>query len=98
MAKRTVVGTILKSKTDGDLDYIKLSGYTKDKLIAALSKTSSTGGLTLQLENAQSLRKKAEYLLTNEKISSVAAEGMKERADKIPSFVRFELVLRSDEE
>ena len=91
--KRTTVGAVLKSQSEGDTDYIKISGYTKDKLMDALSKVPSNGGLILKLESSSSLRKKAQELLKLEKISSAAAEAMTQRADKIPSFVRFEIVL-----
>lgn len=92
MSKRTTVGTVLKSKKEGEIDYIKLSGYTKDRLIEALTKTPANGGLILKLENSTSLKKKADYLLENGKISTAAAEAMRGHAEKIPDFVRFEII------
>jgi hypothetical protein len=78
--KRVIVGQILKGK-DGKSDYIKVDSDV------VLKK-----GEFLELENATTIRKRADELVANGKIDEQFAEKLRESADKIPSFVRFRII------
>ena len=79
-SKRTIVGQILKGK-DGKSDYIKVD-----------ADITLTKGEFLELENASTIRRRAEELLEQGKIDEKFADVLRESADKIPSFVRFRII------
>lgn len=80
-SKRLKVGSILKGK-DGKPDYIKID-----------ADVSLKKGEFLELENAKTMSAKADELEASGKISPEIAEKIRERAEKIPAFVRFEITL-----
>jgi hypothetical protein len=79
--KRLKVGTILKGK-DGKPDYIKVDNDVTLKK-----------GEFLELESAKTMLAKADELENLGKITPEIADKIRERAEKIPSFVRFEITL-----
>jgi len=79
MAKRIQVGTVLKGK-DGRGDYIQI------KEDITLKK-----GEFLNLESQASKIASLEAAIANGKLSPEVGEKMIEAANKIPSFVRFEI-------
>jgi hypothetical protein len=78
--KRTVIGSIVKGK-DGKPDYIKMSADVTLKQ-----------GDFLNLESKASQLKGLEAAVANGKLSGEIAETIKERLEKIPEFVRFQIV------
>ena len=79
--KRTVVGQILKGK-EGKPDYFKAS-----------TDFSLAKGSILNLESKASQIKKLDENVSLGKLSEELAGQIKERLEKIPDFVRFEVVL-----
>lgn len=87
MAKRYLnVGSVVKGK-DGKPDYIKIN------VDVALKK-----GEFVNLESAAGMKKRADELEADGKMTPEAASKMRERADKIPSFVRFNLTVMREVE
>lgn len=84
MAKmnRRVIGSVVKSKEAGKPDYIKI----RDDL--ALRK-----GQTLRLESQKFQLESLLGAVQAGKVSQEMGEKIKERIDRIPDFVRFEIVL-----
>lgn len=78
--KRIKVGQIVKGK-DGKPDYIKVDNDVTLKR-----------GDYLNLESAASQRKGIEDAMQAGKLSGEVAEKMLEKVNKIPPFVRFEIV------
>ena len=79
--KRTKIGSVLKSKTDGDPDYIKLD------VDITLKK-----GDTLSLESKKSKLASLEKAVENGKLSGELETKIREGIEKMPTFVRFEIV------
>lgn len=80
--KRTVVGSVLKPK-DGNSggDYIK---FSQDVVFKK--------GTTLKLESKKQQLENLQGAASAGKLSADQAESIKERLEKIPDFVRFEVV------
>jgi hypothetical protein len=95
MAKysRKKVGQILKSKDSSKPDYIKFDPYTKESLLAAVAGMDSEKGLLLSLESKASKLASIAAAEESGKLSTENAAKAREYAEKIPSFVRFEIVL-----
>ena len=95
MAKynRKTVGTVLKSKDSGKGDYIKLDSYHKESLLKAVAGMEDKKGLCLSLESKASQLKSLNEAETSGKISGENAAKARERIEKIPDFVRFEIIL-----
>lgn len=74
--KRSVVGSVYKAKEAGKVDYIKMRDT----------------GKTYRLESAAYQLKSLEDAVAAGKLSDDVAEKVRERIQKIPEFVRFELV------
>lgn len=95
--KRNTVGSVLKSKPDKDgnigSDYVKLRGDMKDVLLNAVAKMDDQKGLILNLESKKSKLEGLEEAVRNGKLSGDNAEKARERINKMPDFVRFEMVL-----
>jgi hypothetical protein len=85
--KRTVIGSIVKSKDPGKGDYLKVSGSHV-----------LTDGQFLNLESKASQLASLEAAIAAGKISGDNANGAKERINKIPDFVRFQVVAVSKED
>ena len=80
-SKRSVVGSVCKSKDAGKPDYIKI----RDDL--RLRK-----GQILRLESKKFQLDSLQGAVSEGKLSGDLAEKIKERIEKIPDWVRFEIV------
>ena len=81
MAKRLKVGSVLKSKEAGQMDYIKIDAdviLKKGDLLSLESKKSKIEGLKKAIESGK---------LTGEYADKLMAE-----AERIPDFVRFQII------
>ena len=85
--KRVVVGSIVKSKEKGKPDYIKVRGDHK-----------LTDGQFINLESAASQLASLEASVAAGKIDEEFAQKIRDRIEKIPSFVRYEMVMLVDVE
>ena len=83
---RRTVGSVIKAKEPGKSDYIKIKDDVTFKR-----------GDTLQLESAQSQLASLESAVQSGKLSGELAEKIRERIQKIPDFVRFDIVQVSKE-
>lgn len=81
--KRTVVGSFNKSKDPSKPNYIKLTKNVQE-------------GQYIRLESPKYQRDSLEKAIADGKISGETAEKVKERLDKIPSFVLAECVVLSE--
>lgn len=79
--KRRVVGSVCKSKTDGQPDYIKI----REDLVLKKDQT-------LRLESKKFQLSSLDSVVAAGKLSPDVADGIRERIEKIPDFVRFEIV------
>ena len=79
--KRLKIGSVLKSKDVSQPDYIKID------VDVVLKK-----GDSLSLESKKSKLASIEKAVENNKLSEEVAEKMRGFAEKIPDFVRFEIV------
>lgn len=80
-SKRVVIGSVIKSKDKGKPDYVKIRGDHALK-----------DGQTLRLESKQSQLDSVEAAFAAGKLSDSAAQMIRERINKMPDFVRFEIV------
>lgn len=78
--KREVIGSVVKGK-DGKPDYIKVRSDVK------LSQ-----GEFLNLESKSQQASSLEKAVADGKLSEEIADSIRERIEKIPEFVRFEIV------
>lgn len=81
MAKREVIGSIMKSQKQGESDYIKLS---KDIILKK--------GDTLSLESKASKIKFIKDGMESGKLSEEFGNKLLEEAEAIPDFVRFRII------
>lgn len=79
--KRRVIGSVIKNRESGKPDYIKVR---EDINLAK--------GQILRLESKQFQLKSLEQAVSENKISADYGAKVKERLEKIPDFVRFEVV------
>lgn len=79
--KRTVIGSVVKNKEAGKPDYIKVNGahVLKD-------------GQFLNLETKAAQLASLDEAVKAGKLSGEVAESARERINKIPDFVRFQIV------
>jgi hypothetical protein len=80
-AKRSVVGSVCKSKDSGKPDYIKI----RDDM-------SLKKGQILRLESKKYQLESLQGAVSAGKLSSELGEKIRERIEKIPDWVRFEIV------
>jgi|DEB19_MinimDraft_3_1074340.scaffolds.fasta_scaffold66083_1 hypothetical protein len=80
-SKRSVVGSVCKSKDAGKPDYIKI----RDDM-------SLKKGQILRLESKKYQLESLQGAVTAGKLSSELGEKIRERIEKIPDWVRFEIV------
>jgi hypothetical protein len=80
-SKRTVVGSVCKSKDAGKPDYIKV----RDDVV--LKK-----GQVLRLESKKFQLESLQGAVSSGKVSSELSEKIKDRIEKIPEWVRFEII------
>lgn len=90
---RKTVGSVFKSKEVGDADYIKLRGDTGEDLAKALLNMDRTKGLNLRLESKKFQLESLDTAVVEGKLKEEMAEKIRERINKIPDYVRFEIVL-----
>jgi len=99
MAKlqRTVVGSIYRAKDKTKSDYIHFRGDTKIKntFLEALNKMDEKKGLSLILESKTAQLTSLDSALAEGKLSEDIAGKIRERINKIPDYVRFEIILLS---
>lgn len=76
--KKHYLGEVLMDKNDDTKSYIKLKGDMK-------------GGTTYNLESAADQKASALEAFKDEKINQEMYDGIVERCDKIPAFVRFQI-------
>lgn len=81
MAKRIKVGSVLKSKEAGQMDYIKIDA---DVILKK--------GDTLRLESKKSKIEGLKKAIDAGKLSGEVADKLLEQAEKMPEFVRFEII------
>jgi len=95
MAKysRVNAGSVVKAKTKGEMDYIKINPKAKDDLIEALQNMDPEKGMYLNLESRESQLNGIELAVENGKLSEENAAKARERVEAIPDFVRFSIVL-----
>lgn len=74
--KRQVIASVVKSQDPSKPDYIKMRDT----------------GECFSLESPKQQREKLEEAVKNGKITEEYAQKVRERLDKIPDFVRFEVV------
>jgi len=86
-SKRTVVGSVCKSKDSGKPDYIKV----RDDVV--LKK-----GQVLRLESKKFQLDSLQGAVTAGKVSADLSEKIKERIEKIPEWVRFEIIALDTQE
>lgn len=86
-SKRTVVGSVCKSKDAGKPDYIKV----RDDVV--LKK-----GQVLRLESKKFQLDSLQGAVTSGKVSGDLSEKIKERIEKIPDWVRFEIIALESQE
>ena len=91
--RRQVVGSVVKSKTEGKGSYLRLRGDNADVLLKALAGADKSKGLNLLLESKKTQLASLEKAISEGKIAGDNAEKAKERVNKIPDFVLFEVVL-----
>lgn len=80
--KRTVVGSVVKNKVEGKPDYITVANDI------VLKK-----GQYLNLESKNFQLKGIEQAVADGKMSADVGQSASERINKIPDFVRFQIVL-----
>jgi len=95
MAKysRKTVGSVCKNKDTAKPDYITLRGGTAEVLAKALMKLDKDNNLNLNLESKKFQLESLEQAVSAGKLSGENAEKARERINKIPDWVRFEIVL-----
>ena len=78
---RKTIGSILKSKNEGETDYIKIS---EDIVLKK--------GDTLSLESKKSQLASLERNVENGKLSGDLADKIRANIEKMPDFIRFNIV------
>lgn len=97
MAKRRVViGSVLKNKDASKPDYIKLRTDAKDILFKALSSADEKKGLSVNLESKKSRLEGLDLAVKDGKMSPEMGAEIREKVEKMPDFVRFELSMYVD--
>lgn len=86
--KRVRLGSVIKGK-DGKPDCIKV--FIKDKDGKPGSYVLHDGQY-LNLESKQKQEEDLKFLIENKKVNDDTAKYLKEKIEKIPEFVRFEIV------
>jgi hypothetical protein len=104
MAKwnRMTVGTVVKGKPREDglasKPYIKFNFFKPEQKDAFLNAVKNTDGLILNLESKKSQIESLKDAAQAGKLSPDVAEKLLARAEKIPDFVLFEVVLSQKSE
>lgn len=80
--KRKVIGSVCKAKEAGEMDYIKIRDDVMFKK-----------GASIRLESKKSQLENLEKSVNAGKLSGEIVESIRERINKTPDWVRFELVV-----
>ncbi len=80
--KRTVIGSVVKNKESGQPDYIKIK-----------SDVTLKAGQILNLDSKERQLTGVDIAMKNGKLSEDLGNEIKERINKMPDFVRFEIVM-----
>ena len=92
MAKRIKVGSVNKAKEKGKPDYIQISAYQVAELKKVLNTLGDKDTLYINLESKASQLASLEAAAESGKLSADYVEKQKGFVEKIPDFVRFELI------
>jgi hypothetical protein len=91
--KRVTVGSICKAKEDNRPDYFKVRGDTREQFAQALLRMDPEKGGSLKLESRKYQLANLELAVKDGKLSGEVATKVKERIEKIPEYVRCEVIL-----
>jgi len=91
MAKRVKVGSVVKGK-EGKPDYIQITGRQAKDLVAFLSNVSDNDKVFINLESKKAQLDSLDAAVAAGKLKEDYAEKQRAFAERIPDFVRFELV------
>lgn len=94
--KRTVVGNVCKGKKDEETGvvgptYIQISKFQVPLLIEAL-KNNGDKDFYINLESKEAQQESFEKAVKAGKLSGEAQDAIQDRINKIPDFVRFQMV------
>lgn len=84
--KRTVVGSILKSKDDTKPNYLKVNLYKQEEIVLKNGQSLQVLSKNFKLKDLQRLRQEG-------KLDDATLDKMEEQANKMPDFVMAEVVL-----
>lgn len=100
--KRLVLGSIYKSKPDDEgnpqPDYVKLRGDKKADFLKLIAQMDDKKGLSLKLESKAKQLEGVARAEANGKLKPEWAVQARERIEKIPDYVRFEMAIYVDGE
>lgn len=85
------LGSVVKGKEKGDSDYIKFNGRSKKLLMELFSGMDEQKGLILNLESKTAQLASLQEAVSAGKLSEENGAKARERVEKIPDFVRFEV-------
>jgi hypothetical protein len=91
--KRVTVGSICKAKEANRPDYLKVRGDTVEQFAKALLAADRTKGMSLKLESKSFQLQNLADAVSQNKLSADMATKVEERINKIPNYVRFEVIL-----
>jgi len=95
--KRLTIGSICKPQDETKSVYIKLRGDTIDDFIEILKKANKKDGMYLNLESQKDQLASLDTAVKNGKLTEEIATKIRTRVEKIPAFVRYEIVALSGE-
>ncbi len=100
--KRLVLGSVYKSKPDDagnpQPDYVKLRGDMKAQFLKLIATMDEKKGLSLKLENKTKQLEGVAKAELSGKLKPEWAAQARERIEKIPDYVRFEMAIYVDGE
>lgn len=92
MAKRIKVGSVNKPKEKGKPDYIQISPYQVNELKKVLATLGKDDTLYINLESKAAQMASLDAAEESGKLSADYVEKQRGFVEKIPEFVRFELI------
>ena len=92
MAKQIKVGSVIKAKEKGKPDYIQISAYQVGELKKVLATLGDKDTLYINLESKASQLASLDAAEESGKLSADYVEKQRGFVEKIPDFVRFELI------
>lgn len=91
--KNLTVGSVCKAKEKGKPSYIRLRGDLKNELLEAIKNMDESKGLYLNLDSKKAQLETIDSLLESGRISQDSATKWRERLEKMPDYVLFDVVL-----